>query len=168
MPDQPSKDEPKLVVDEDWKEQVQREKEQAAATKPGDTEASAGQSQVADDTVDTGNATSTPSTDRDGDATESPTDKVTSPDQSDEALPPLPPASFDFLVTTLATQAMMALGQLPGPDGKQEKVQKPIAKHYIDLLGVLEEKTKGNLQPAEQRLLSEVLHNLRMTFVQVK
>jgi hypothetical protein len=136
-----SQEEPKLIIDEDWKSQVQKEKEAAA------TKADIDQLQVADgkesDIKDVGEQSDAPAAEF-----------------------PLPPASFEFLVTTLATQAMMALGQLPGPDGKTEKAQKPVAKHYIDLLGILEEKTKGNLEATEAKLLSDLLHNMRMAFVQ--
>lgn len=77
----------------------------------------------------------------------------------------LPPANFLLLVTLLATQALTALGESPAGDGAEAKVDKVLAKHFIDLLGVLEEKTKGNLEDHEKQMLSGMLHNLRMTFV---
>jgi len=67
----------------------------------------------------------------------------------------------------LATQALHAMGQLPGPDGELAKPEKPIAKHYIDLLGVIEAKTSGNLDAEESKMLTEVLHQLRLAFLQV-
>jgi hypothetical protein len=80
---------------------------------------------------------------------------------------PLPPASFSFLVLSLRAQAEMQLGLMhfgeepkPGPD-------LPIARHTIDMLGVLLEKTKGNLTLDEQRLLENSLTELRFRFVQV-
>ena len=79
----------------------------------------------------------------------------------------LPPASFPVLVTTLATQTISLLGQLPGPEGKPV-VQLNHAKHFIDTLAVLEEKTKGNLTSEESAMLTNVLHELRMLYVQVK
>ena len=145
--------EPKLIVDEDWKEQVQREKEMAGK---GDAASGAGES-GAEETAEAAQRSEDPQQ-------EVAEQEVASAAAGDE-MPQMPPASFDFLVTTLATQAMMALGQMPGPDGKPEKVQKPIAKHYIDLLGVLEEKTKGNLEANEQKMLGGILHELRMIFL---
>ena len=77
-----------------------------------------------------------------------------------------PPASFSVLVTTLATQVMVALGQFPSPEGKEEIKPEPmIARHLIDTLAVLEEKTKGNLTDEESGMLTQVLHELRMLYV---
>ncbi len=77
----------------------------------------------------------------------------------------MPPASFDFLVLSLATQAQMALGLFPMDDGKTER-NLAIARHFIDLLGVLQEKTKNNLTIEEQRLLENSITELRFRFVQ--
>jgi hypothetical protein len=85
---------------------------------------------------------------------------------ADQAGGPLPPASFAVLVTTLATQALAMLGQIPDPEGKPT-LQLDHAKHFIDTLGVLEEKTKGNLTSDESAMLTNVLHELRMIFVTV-
>lgn len=78
---------------------------------------------------------------------------------------PLPPATFSMLVTTLATQALAALGQFHEPGEEPPKRQPSLAKHIIDTLGVLEEKTKGNLTPDEQAILSRIQHDLRMVFL---
>jgi hypothetical protein len=79
---------------------------------------------------------------------------------------PLPPASFMTLVESLAAQALSTLGQIPGPDGKPI-VDLGYAKHLIDTLGVIEEKTKGNLSRDEAQVLEQVLHDLRMLYVAV-
>ena len=114
---------PKIIIDDDWKSQVQQEKEQLR-------------------------------------------EKVESSSRASEQ-PQIPPASFQMLVTTLSTQSMAAIGFLPDPvTGKAEK-NLPMAKHFIDTLGVLEEKTKGNLLPDEASLLTETLHQLRMAFIAV-
>jgi hypothetical protein len=122
-----SSEKPKIIVDEDWKAQVQAEKE----------------------------AAKTPST-------------TAGPTASQAQSPPdheMPPASLTFLCTTIATQAMIALGQVPNPvTGKIEQRMKQ-AKHYIDTLTVLEEKTTGNRTEDESALLSEILHQLRMAYV---
>ncbi|MCA8984633.1 MAG: DUF1844 domain-containing protein [Planctomycetaceae bacterium] len=78
----------------------------------------------------------------------------------------LPPANFSLLVTLFTTQAMTALGLLPNPMTGKAAPELPLAKHYIDLLSVLEQKTRGNLDAGEARLLGDSLHELRMMFVQ--
>lgn len=78
----------------------------------------------------------------------------------------LPPASLNFLISTLATQGMIALGEFPNPlNGKQESHPKQ-AKHFIGMLEMLEEKTKGNRTADEIRLLADALHQLRLAYVQ--
>jgi hypothetical protein len=79
----------------------------------------------------------------------------------------LPPASFNMLVTTLATEAMIGLGQLPHPVTQQLHPDPAQARYAIDTLEILSEKTKGNLTPAEKSFLEDVLHQLRMAFVAV-
>src|SRR4051812_4775517 len=81
---------------------------------------------------------------------------------------PLPPPDFSFLVSSLMFQAQVELGLLHFGDEKdQPTANLPRAKHSIDLLGVLEEKTKGNLSIEEQRLLANGLTELRFRFIQV-
>ena len=79
----------------------------------------------------------------------------------------IPPASMQFLISMLSSQVMMALGFLPDPSGQQPPVDLGMAKHFIDLLGVLDEKTKGNLNEEEQQMLTESLHQFRMAFMQM-
>jgi hypothetical protein len=83
----------------------------------------------------------------------------------DTGQPSLPPASLATLISTLATQALAALGHLPRGDKEPPVVQLELAKHFIDTLGVLEHKTKGNLTREEASMLENVLHELRMAFV---
>ena len=88
-------------------------------------------------------------------------EKVTGPDLSH-----LPPADFQTLVGFFTTPSMMALGILPNPaTGKPEK-QLPLAKHLIDLLGVLDTKTEGNLSDAEKDFLETALHQLRLVYIE--
>lgn len=75
-------------------------------------------------------------------------------------------ADFRSLLGALATQAMMYLGAFPDQDGRAV-VAPEYARHYIDLLGVLEEKTSGNLSDDESKELTSVLHELRARFVQI-
>ena len=77
----------------------------------------------------------------------------------------IPPASFSTLVQMLATQAMAALGKVPLPGQTEMKSDLAVAKHFIDLLGVLEEKTQGQLTVEEAGLLGAVAHELRIVYV---
>ncbi len=81
---------------------------------------------------------------------------------------PLPPASFTFLVESILMQTQMHLGLMHF--GEKDEGAEPnlaLARHSIDLLAVLEEKTKGNLTTEEQRLIENGLTELRFRFVQV-
>lgn len=80
---------------------------------------------------------------------------------------PLPPASFTLLLLSLRTQAEMHLGLLRFGDGEdQPEPDLGAARHTIDLLAMLQEKTKGNLALDEQRLLENSLTELRFRYVQ--
>ena len=70
------------------------------------------------------------------------------------------------LVNSLMTQVLLYLGEL-APRGVEPQVNLDMAKFNIDLLGVLEEKTKGNLVPDEQKMLDTALYETRMRYVQV-
>jgi len=77
----------------------------------------------------------------------------------------LPPASFEMLLTSLATEAMMALGQIPIPGTGKPEINLPQAQYVIDMVEVLWEKTEGNRSPEETALMEELLHQLRMMYV---
>lgn len=126
MSDNPNpSEEPKIIVDEDWKSQVAKEKEALKEQ-----------------------------------AEKAP--KEPKPDGQDFEMPP---ASFMVLLSTLATQAMAALGFIPDPATGQPNVNRPMAKHFIDTLAMLQEKTKGNLTDEEAAHLRDGLHQLRMSYV---
>jgi hypothetical protein len=72
---------------------------------------------------------------------------------------------FLDLVQSLQMGAMVGLGMLPGPGGKSPPVDLPAAKDAIDLLGILQEKTKGNLTKEEEEVLREGLYHLRMGYM---
>ncbi|MGA2231497.1 MAG: DUF1844 domain-containing protein [Tepidisphaeraceae bacterium] len=78
----------------------------------------------------------------------------------------MPAASFSTLVQSILTQALFYLGDLT-TRGAEPTVNLDMAKHQIDLLGILEEKTRGNLTPDEQRVLDTVLYEARMRYVSV-
>jgi hypothetical protein len=125
-------DEKKIIIDEDWKNQVAAEK--AAA----DREAA----------------------------------PAPAADTADAAGPPpagqYPPASFEMLVTMFASEAMAGRGQFPHPLTGKQQVDLEQARYAIDMLEMLSEKTKGNLAPAEETGLRELLHQLRMSFIAVR
>jgi hypothetical protein len=78
----------------------------------------------------------------------------------------LPPASFTTLVQSIVTQILFYLGELSAR-GTEPSLNLDMAKHNIDMLGVLEEKTKGNLTEEEQRLLDGALYESRMRYVSI-
>lgn len=87
---------------------------------------------------------------------------------SSAELPPMPAASFEMLVTTLATEAMIGLGQFPHPMTGKMHLDAAQARYAIDMLEMLSEKTKGNLTPGEERGMRDLLHQLRMAFVTIR
>jgi hypothetical protein len=78
------------------------------------------------------------------------------------------PSDFETLVSYLSTTAMFQLGLIAGPGGERIPSDMVNAQRTIDLLQVLQEKTTGNLNPQESRLLEDVLYELRMTFVEMQ
>ena len=78
----------------------------------------------------------------------------------------LPPPTFEFLVFSLKTQAEMQLGLFGLGEDKQEQPDLPAARHAIDMLAMVQEKTRGNLSLEEQRLVENSLTELRFRFVQ--
>ena len=77
----------------------------------------------------------------------------------------LPEARFDLFVSGLAMEALIATGDMPHPTTRQQAANLPQAKYLIDLLGILEEKTKGNLSVEEEKLLKDALYQLRMRYL---
>jgi hypothetical protein len=75
-----------------------------------------------------------------------------------------PVASLEMLLMTHHTQAVMALGMMPDPMSGETSANKDAAKFHIDMLSIIEEKTKGNLTSEEAESLSSILHQLRMAF----
>jgi hypothetical protein len=86
---------------------------------------------------------------------------------ADELGGELPEASFELLISTFVTEAMVALGQFPHPGTGQIEADAGHAKFAIDMLSVIAEKTKGNLSPMEEQGLGDILHQLRMAFIAV-
>ncbi|MEA2736555.1 MAG: hypothetical protein QOE14_3006 [Humisphaera sp.] len=158
---------PSLHIDTDWKKQAQEEKrrlaedeqkrvaerERGTATAPAPGMGiGAGAAPGSSASAGTG-ATAGPARGRAG-----------APGASRERA--IPEASFATLVNSLMTQVLLYLGEL-APRGAEPQVNLDMAKFNIDLLGVLEEKTKGNLTPDEQKMLDTALYETRMRYVQV-
>jgi hypothetical protein len=77
----------------------------------------------------------------------------------------LGPVDFSTHVLSLASTALIALGRMPGPEGTSLEPDLETARHLIDVLGMLEHKTKGNLDEAEQKLLASLTYDLRVAYV---
>jgi hypothetical protein len=116
-----NEEQPKIIVDSDWKEEAQREKEKL--------------------------------------------------DEETRDAPPggeLPPPSLAELVQMIIVQASIGLGGYQDPQsGQRIPPNLPIAKHYIDLLELLSEKTRNNLDEEEKKIIEGTLHELRLAFVQI-
>src|SRR5262245_24138691 len=80
---------------------------------------------------------------------------------------PEEPVSFSTFVLGLSTQALLHLGDIESPVSGQVERDLGAARHVIDILGILQAKTKNNLEQAEERLLEAVLYDLRMRYVEL-
>ena len=80
---------------------------------------------------------------------------------------PLPEGNLAALISMLTTQALFALGLLQVKGQEKREPDLELAKYNIDMLQTLEKKTKGNLTPEEETVLSNTLNDLRMGYVQV-
>jgi hypothetical protein len=119
------KNEPKkVIIDEDWKNQAQKEKE----------------------TLE---------------------EKIEQDDEAKPAHGDMPPADFEGLISFFATQAYFALGLIRRKEDQEKDIAPDLeaAKYHIDILGLLEQKCKGNLSDEEQKMLLGTLGQLRMLFV---
>lgn len=83
--------------------------------------------------------------------------------QAEEA--PVPEINFITFLLSLSTSALIQLGEIVDPASKQPAKNLPLAKQTIDLIGILQEKTKGNLSSEEQKLMENILFDLRMRYV---
>ena len=81
--------------------------------------------------------------------------------------PPVAMGAIDFSthILSLASSALIGLGKMPAPDGSTPPVDIETAKYLIDVLAMLETKTKGNLDEAEQKLLASLIYDLRVAYV---
>jgi hypothetical protein len=79
----------------------------------------------------------------------------------------LPRVDFATFVLSLSHSALVHLGEAPNPETGGVEKNLPLARQTIDLIAMLEEKTKGNLSGDEERLLGQILFDLRMRFVEM-
>jgi hypothetical protein len=78
---------------------------------------------------------------------------------------PLPEIDFTNFMLSLSTSALIQLGEIQDPFTQKSAKNLPLAKQTIDLIGMLKEKTKGNLSPEEEKVIEYVLYDLRMRYV---
>ncbi|MEO0515241.1 MAG: DUF1844 domain-containing protein [Planctomycetota bacterium] len=79
----------------------------------------------------------------------------------------LPPANFETLLSSFVTQALYAMGAIPDPQTGQPALHLDLARFQIDMLSVLEDKTKGNLNDEEAKMIAGTLYELRTRYVQL-
>jgi len=116
---------------------------------------------------------------RESDATAPPEAEAPKPSEPKPASPPEPaatagpagpaePVTFSTFVLGLSTQALLHLGEIPNPVTRTLETDLDAARQVIDILGMLAEKTRNNLEPGEQSLLESALYDLRMRYVELR
>jgi len=80
---------------------------------------------------------------------------------------PVPEITLSTFIMSLSTQVLMLMGEIPDPTGRELERDMSGAKQVIDILGMLKERTKGNLDKTEEALLDNVLYDLRIRYVQL-
>lgn len=118
--------------------------------------------------------------DREG-ATAQPSEPATAPPPSEARPEPAPdrpaasipseasePVTFSTFVLGLSTQALLHLGEIPNPVSHAVETDLDAARQVIDILGMLAQKTRNNLEPGEQSLLESALYDLRMRYVELR
>ena len=123
-----NKQEKKIIVDEDWKQQAQKEKEILAAQEEAEKKAEP---------------------------------------EEEKSHGPMPEGNFAALISMLTTQALFAMGLLQMKGQEERMPDLELAKYNIDMLQILEEKTRGNLTEEEEAVLGNTLNDLRMGYVKI-
>jgi len=77
----------------------------------------------------------------------------------------LPEVNFSYFLVSLSSSALFHLGEIADPQTGQKSKDLPLAKHSIDIIAMLKEKTKGNLAEEEQKALESILTDLRWRYV---
>lgn len=86
-------------------------------------------------------------------------------EKKEQESPPLPEVNFNSLIFSLSSSALFHLGEIGDPQTGEKKKDLPLARHAIDTIDMLEEKTKGNLTEEEARFIENVLTDLRWRYV---
>jgi hypothetical protein len=86
-------------------------------------------------------------------------------DQDDTERAPLPEVNFNSLIFSLSSSAILHFGDIPDPRTGEKKKDLALAKHTIDTVSMLREKTKGNLTEEEQKFIDSILTDLRWQYV---
>jgi hypothetical protein len=86
--------------------------------------------------------------------------------ESEKPQEPLPEINFSTFIISLSTQALMHLGEIADPLSGKVNKDIPVAKQMIDIIGMLKDKTSGNLNSGEESLTEEILFDLRMKYVE--
>jgi hypothetical protein len=146
-----SEDKFSLHVDSDWKKQAQEEKRKLA-------EAEEKRKAAMPPPAPAGVVTTAP-------PSGAPTARGAAPGERRDGKE-MPPASIGTLVQSTLTQVLLYLGEL-AVRGGQSMLNLDMAKHHVDTLGVLAEKTKGNLSPDEQSLMDTAVYEAQMRFIRV-
>ena len=100
--------------------------------------------------------------------TEEKRERPEKPQQSPQQETDYPPINFTNFVLSLSTSALFHFGDFPDPEGGTVQKNLPAVKQTIDILDMLNEKTKGNLDENEDKLIQGVLYELKMRFVKEK
>jgi hypothetical protein len=83
----------------------------------------------------------------------------------DQERGPLPEVNFNSLIFSLSSSALLHLGEIADPHTGKKMKDLPLAKHSIDIIAMLKDKTKGNLSDEEQKFLESILTDLRWRYV---
>jgi hypothetical protein len=148
MAKEEKKDEKKIIIDEDWKQQAQKEKEILAAQEKTEKE-----------------KTEKEKTEKEKTEKEKTEKEKSRRDKSRQG--PLPKGDFAALISMLVTQALFALGLLQVEGQEEKEPDLELAKYNIDMLETIEEKTKGNLTKEEKKVLENTLSQIRMAYVKL-
>jgi len=86
-------------------------------------------------------------------------------DKSSNQNPPLPEVNFNSLIFSLSSSALLHIGEIADPQTGQKRVDLPMAKHSIDIISMLKDKTEGNLDDEEKKFIDSILTDLRLRYV---
>ncbi|MBW1805765.1 MAG: DUF1844 domain-containing protein [Deltaproteobacteria bacterium] len=91
--------------------------------------------------------------------------KTEAPKTDSSQRPPLPEVNFNSLIFSLSSSALFHLGEIADPQSGEKTKDLPMAKHSIDIIAMLKDKTKGNLTGEEEKFIENILADLRMRYV---